>query len=620
MSAFSAATADKMGATIGNDGVHYRTWAPDLAGLTVEVTRGTAEPNRIFLVKDAAGFWSGHDPSGRAGDLYGYRLPDGHLLPDVASRFQPQGVHGLSECIDPATYAWQAAQWQRPAWRGQSIYEIHVGAFSAEGTFRGAIPHLEHVRQIGFEAIQLMPLADFDGRRNWGYDGVSLFAPAHAYGRPDDLRALVDAAHGLGLTVILDVVYNHLGPSGNYLGSFSADYFTRKHHTPWGASLNLDGHRNGPVRALLRQNAAYWLEEFRFDGLRLDATHWMLDDTSPHLLAELADLVHEAGGFLIAEDERNSTQLLNPRVAGGYALDAAWSDDFHHQIRVALTGTRQAYFAGFSGQADEVADTLQHGWTYRGQSCSFWQGRPRGSACDHLPPHAFVVCIENHDQVGNRAFGERLAHLVSARHFRAASLLLCLSPYVPMVFMGQEWSATSPFQFFTDHEGELGRQVTAGRRREFAAFHASDATTPDPQNEGVYLASKLNWAERDTAPHHQIAELYRSALRLRKDLAPILADRARWSARAVGPVIVLQLGDGLRNLLLLSILHEADAPAMSQPGLVFPPPPEHHWQVLLDSEDPRFGGRGGTDGERSTPRGPVTVLLEAVKMIPHAAL
>lgn len=523
-----------LGANVHAGGVDFRVWAPDHEHLAVRVRRRGNLPHRLELQRDPRGYFSGTDEHGRAGDQYLFVLPDGSALPDPTSRFQPEGVRSWSECIDPGVYPWQSASWQRPGWRGQSIYELHVGAFTPQGTFRAAIEKLEHVAALGVEAIELMPLADFPGGRNWGYDGVALYAPARCYGRPDDLRALVDAAHAHGLAVILDVVYNHLGPDGNYLARYAKEYFDAERHTPWGQAFNLSGSDNGPVREYFLANAARWLDEYRFDGLRLDATHAIEDPSKRHLLADIAAVAHERGAFAIAEDDRNSTEILQHEDGSGHRLDAVWADDFHHQVRVALTGTRESYFRSYQGTPDEVARTLEHGWFFTGQPFPHWRGRPRGDPCRYLTPAAFVYCIENHDQVGNRAKGERLEHLVGIAAFRAASALLLLSPYPPMLFMGQEWAASSPFLFFTDHAGELGRLVSEGRKKEFATEGFKTEDVPDPQAPATFERSKLIWDEVHRLPHAWVLELYRECLRQRAAwVREAAASREHWAVRAV---------------------------------------------------------------------------------------
>ena len=590
----------RVGAHVGTGGVTYRVWAPRLERLEAVVSQG-GEPRRIPMARDAGGYWSGVDEAGLAGDRYRFSLPDGSLLPDVASRFQPEGVHGPSECVDPGAFVWRSPGWRRPRWTGQTTYELHVGAFSPEGTFSGAAARLDAVADLGVEAIELMPVADFAGERNWGYDGVCLFAPARCYGHPDDLRSLVDAAHARGLAVILDVVYNHVGPQGNYLGRYCADYFRRDRETPWGRPFNLDGERSAEVRAFLVENAAYWLDDFRIDGLRLDATHAIPDASERSILSEIADAVHARGGFVIAEDERNLADLV--REAG---MDALWADDFHHQVRVALTGSRSSYLAAYRGRAADVADALEHGWTYRGAPFPAWEGKPRGGPCRDLPASAFVFCIENHDQVGNRPHGERLEHLVGAAAFRAATMLLCLSPYAVLLFMGQEWAASSPFLFFTDHGGDLGRAISEGRKREYVrhAEGQDEREPPDPEAESSFLLSKLRWEERSRDGHARTVALYRHCLDERRKLAGAGAfDRERWRVRAVGTRVALlyDLPQG-RRLLLASL----DGARIDASGLPpdLSPAPGWRWRPVLASESPAFGASAGPDS------GPAAVWLE----------
>ena len=608
-----------VGALVEKTGVSYRIWAPDHQKLAVLVQgkksdedavaarakNATGEPpgprdfqpaRKLELERDDAGFFSGFDAEGRAGDLYYYEGADGQRLPDPATRFQPYGVHGPSESVDSTAYTWRTENWERPAWKGQTIYELHVGTFTEDGTFLSAIERLDHLVELGVQAIEIMPIADFAGERNWGYDGVCLYAPAHSYGTPEELRALIDAAHQRGLLVILDVVYNHLGPDGNYLGAFSAGYFNPKHHTPWGAAFHFDGPGSGPVRDFFVGNAAYWLDEYRFDGLRLDATHTIEDHSEVHLLTEIAQAVHARGGFLIAEDERNCSALLEET---GHDLDAVWSDDFHHQVRVGLTSLRESYFAAYSGTSDSLATTLDQGWFYTGQAFPFWENRGRGTDARHLPPHAFVYCIENHDQVGNRALGERLEHLVMPEQFRAASLLLCLSPYVPMIFMGQEWAASSPFQFFTNHHGELGRAISAGRRKEFGKLHGNlrDEDVPDPQELTTFVRSKLNWREVLQEGHGQVFALYREALRLRRIwVQAFTSSRDHWSVTVVGPAVAIryQQDDEPAALLVVSFTTGEISSAEDYPLLA--PTPGRRWRALVQTETPRFGGAGRLTG------------------------
>ena len=578
------------GATVSADGVEYCVWAPDHRQLSVRVERPEGASELLPLEHRDDGYFFGHDERGRPGDRYWFVTADGQAKPDPASRFQPAGVHGPSECIDPQRYVWRTPP-QRARWTGGAVYEVHVGAFTPEGTFRAAISRLDHLRDLGVAAIELMPVADFPGRWNWGYDGVALYAPAHAYGRPDDLRALVDAAHERGLGVILDVVYNHLGPDGNCLPHYGAEYFHPTRLTPWGKAFNFDGARSRPVRDLFVGNAIYWLEEFRIDGLRLDAVHAIEDQSPRHLTAEIAAAVHARGGFVITEDERNLASPFRGSEAG--RIDAVWADDFHHQMRVALTGTREGYFASYTGTPSALAQTLREGWFYTGQPYPSGGGRARGEEAADLPPACFVHCIENHDQIGNRALGERLEQLVSPAAFRAASALLCLSPYTPLLFMGQEWAASTPFLFFTDHAGALGRDVTEGRRREFADHWTAADNVPDPQVEETFRASKLRWPELEQRAHAAILKLYQECLRQRNAwLDRETAARGHWETGTLERAIVLRYhGKDGHDRLVVSALHGPTRLALADDPLTRPPP-HRAWKLELDSDSSRYGASG----------------------------
>ena len=574
--------------------VRYGVWAPDASRVAVAVERDSAT-HTLDLTAEEDGVWSADDPEGAAGDLYMFCLDGGRPLPDPASRFQPGGVSGASECVDPWAFDWKCATWTRPSWIGQTTYELHVGAFTPEGTFLAAIPKLRRLRELGVEAVELMPVADFTGERNWGYDGVALFAPAHSYGRPDDMRALVDAAHDARLAVILDVVYNHVGP-GSILGGFSPDYFRKGEKTPWGSGFNLDGPRSDPVRQFIKASVSAWLDEYRVDGLRLDATHAIRDESPVHMIEEIVELAHRRGAFVIAEDERNTACILRRRDGGGFGVDAAWADDFHHQLRVALTGTRKSYFGSYGGATDDLADTLLHGWTFRGQPYAAWDGRPRGEPADHLPPEAFVYCIENHDQIGNRARGERLEHLVTPAQFRAASMLLCLNPHALLLFMGQEWAASSPFLFFSNHGGELGPLVSAGRQLEFG----HDVVAPDPESPSTFESSKLSWEESADGLHAAIWRLYHGCLRERVALRTEGAlTNGRWTVVTEGRAVAVryQAADGERLLLC-----NFDGEPLSSDALPrsLAAPSRSAWRVILDSEGLDFGGPSSADQDKWT--------------------
>jgi maltooligosyltrehalose trehalohydrolase len=425
-------------------GVRFRVWAPSASRVDV-VIQGPGGGEHL-LSREDEGYHSALVPGLGAGVRYRYRLDGDACYPDPASRFQPEGVHGPSEVVDTGAFEWTDGEWRGLDAGDRVIYELHVGTFTGAGTFDAAIDRLDDLARLGVTAIEIMPVAEFAGARNWGYDGVDLFAPEAAYGGPAGLQRLVDAAHRRGLGVILDVVYNHLGPEGNYLPALTGSrFFTDRHHTPWGDAIDYDGPDSGPVRDFVLENALYWAHEYHIDGLRLDATHAIVDDSPVHLLEEIASRLHalEPRRVVIAEDDRRDRRLVLPRERGGYGLDAAWADDLHHQLRRLTAGDHEGYFARYGGTVPEVVETLRRGWSY-------------ADGAGELPPGAFVVCIQNHDQVGNRALGERLHHQVPLPVYRALTALLLVSPYTPLLWMGQEWAASTPFHYFTDHLEPLG--------------------------------------------------------------------------------------------------------------------------------------------------------------------
>ena len=514
------------------DGVHYRVWAPLHKTLHV-VINGDRE---LELMRDSEGIFTGVDANGRAGDLYQFKLPDGNLLPDPATHFQPQGVHGPSEVIDHAAFRWPRNDFKAPPLRNLVIYECHIGTFTPEGTFASASSKLTYLKELGVTAIQIMPVADFGGRWNWGYDGVCLYAPTRNYGRPEDMKRFVAAAHEAGLAVILDVVYNHFGPDGNYWESYSDEFFVKGDANIWGKTINFASRH---VREFFITNVAHWMEHYHIDGFRLDATHAIVDKSEPHILSEIAEEVRRRGGFTIAEDERNLAKLITP-APNGVGIDAAWADDFHHVVKVALTNERFAHFRSYEGTPQELFDTVENGWLFRGQVYPQWK-KPRGTECAQLPPEKFVYCISNHDQVGNRPLGERLNHLVSAEAYAAASALLCLLPYTPMLWMGQEWAASSMFCFFTDHAAEIGRNVSKGRLKEFEHYGADFGKDvlrrmPDPQDPNTFYNSKLNRSEIGHADHQRVLDLYKRCLKFRRDVL-IRRGRGDWKAYLHGHVL-----------------------------------------------------------------------------------
>jgi len=579
-------------------GVRYRLWAPQTKKIEVVIyDDAEKEIERTFsLNREEDHFFSFIDPDGKPGELYKYRL-DGEIFPDPFSRWQPRDVWNASMIIDSGAYEWKVPKWKKIPLRQSIIYELHVGTFTPKGTFLSAIDRLDSLVELGVTTVELMPVADFPGKRNWGYDGTMLFAPDSTYGHPDDLRKLVDAIHLRGLNIILDVVYNHFGPAGNHLAHFSPHYFDSETETPWGDAIRFSGQDSRFVREIFLANVAYWFQEFRIDGLRLDATHEIIDNSTPHILQEIARTAHEHGGLVIAEDDRNLASLAERNK--GIGIDGLWADDFHHALRVSLTGEREGYFQAFSGTLQEMVETLQGGWYYRGQIAPYKKTK-RGTPPERLELEQFIHCISNHDQIGNRAFGERLHHLVSPEAYRVASALLCLTPGTPMLFMGQEWGASSPFLYFTDHQEELGKEITKGRAREFAAFlekihrEGRSDELPDPQAESTFLRSKLQWDEIADPKHSKILLLYKELLQLRATSAPILK-RTRDTVR------VHTLGNGLIGLGFQDTFHSGLVVLINLDG-------EHRWEMgddpflqlasgwvwrpFLSTNEPRFGGDG----------------------------
>jgi maltooligosyltrehalose trehalohydrolase len=582
-------------------GVHFRVWAPGWDRVDVMVYGPSAEAAHPMEAEDDDYFSTTVAGVG-AGARYRYRFDGGDAYPDPASRSQPDGVHGPSQVVDPDAHEWNDDDWRGVELDALVIYELHIGAFTSEGTFAAAAARLPYLADLGVTAIEVMPIANFPGARNWGYDGVNLYAPAANFGGPDGFKHLVDEAHRNGLGVILDVVYNHFGPEGNYLPVITnGRIFTDRHKTPWGDAVNYDGPDSGPVRDFVIQNALYWAQEYHVDGLRLDATHAIVDDSDSHGLAEIAAGLQglDRPRLLIAEDERNEPRVVMPRENGGFGLDAVWADDLHHQVRRMTAGDSEGYFAHYSGEMADVVATLEAGWLRSGSAA------PR-----EIPPARFVHCIQNHDQVGNRALGERLNHQIDPAVYRALSALLLLSPYTPLLWMGQEWAATSPFLYFTDHPDELGRLVTQGRREEFGKFSAfadprQREAIPDPQAAATFERSKLNWAEVDDAPHAGTLALYRELLTLRAS-EPALVAKGRDS------FAVAALSEGALAIRRSPSADGRDLTAVNPPGDILAvinlkgeirvdfasadvtrEPEGARWCHILATEEAKFGGSGG---------------------------
>jgi 1,4-alpha-glucan branching enzyme/maltooligosyltrehalose trehalohydrolase len=575
--------------------------------------QGAAPEFRLHMAAEDDG-WFGITTELAGSDFYYQYLINGtHYVPDPASRYQPWDVHGSSQVVDPSAYRWQDRDWQPGPWEEAVIYELHVGTFSPEGTFAGVKNRLDYLADLGVTAIQLMPVAEFAGQRNWGYDGVLPFAPDSSYGTPDDLKNLIAAAHGKGLMVFNDVVYNHFGPEGNYLRQYAPNFFTHRFITPWGDAFNFSGSRW--VRQYFIHNALYWLEEYHFDGLRLDAAHAIFDDNSPDILEELAETVRQWPGYdrrvyLMLENDHNVPQYLRPDPAHSQRFfDAQWNDDLHHALHVLLTGETFGYYRDYRQQPmRHLGRCLSEGFAYQGEKSSYRQGRPRGKPSSDLPPTSFISFLQNHDMVGNRPLGERITELSIPEAVRAATALLLLAPFPPLLFMGQEWACSSPFPYFVDFPEELARQVAEGRLREFSGFPAfADAEVlsrmPLPDAPQTFQSAKLFWEEIELPHHRHWLEFHRELLRIRKrEIIPrmrgigggqagfrLLGDRAihvRWRLND-GSVLLLNANLGREPVYLDhppegQILYDsADDPAQEfRLGRL------HPWTVLIYLEGP----------------------------------
>ncbi len=579
-----------LGAIVEPHGVRFRVWAPrpQLVELVIE---GPHEARSIPMEPASGGDREAFVPGLAGGVRYRYRLDGQGPYPDPVSRGQPDGVHGVSQVVDPAAFPWTDHGWKPPGRENLTIYECHIGTLTSAGTFDAAIDELERIAGLGFSALEVMPVASFPGRRNWGYDGVSLFAPSATYGGPEGMRRFIDAAHATGLAVILDVVYNHFGPDGNYTGLYSATYQTHRHQTPWGDAMNFDDTGSEGVREFVIENLLHWVHEYHVDGFRFDATHAIHDDSNEHILAEVRRRLseHRRNGhdpYLIAETPENDRRYLLSLDNSGFGFDAVWADDFHNVSRNIMHQEREGYLRSFAGTVDELAHVVSRGWLFEGQTDPV-NGESRGTSPDGIPWRKFVYCLQNHDQVGNRAFGERANLTANPATLLAETVLLLLIPQTPLVFQGEEYMATTPFLYFTDHNPELGRLVTEGRRREFAGFAAfSDPETreriPDPQAESTFLASKLQAVDRERPAGRQALAFHRELLRLRKD-DPVLClartGRDSIHAEVNGQALLIRLENeaGVRDI----------AVNFGESAAIFSSPTS---ETVLDSHEPRFGG------------------------------
>jgi maltooligosyltrehalose trehalohydrolase len=595
-----------VGAEVLPDGsAHFRVWASSRTKVEVVIEPGAGseagEAERaVELAAEGEGYFSGVVAGAGAGTLYRYRLDRDQSYPDPASRFQPDGPHGPSQIVSPDDFTWTDEGWQGVRLRGQVIYEMHVGTFTKEGTWQAAARELEQLNRLGVTVIEIMPIADFAGRFGWGYDGVDLFAPTRLYGTPDDFRRFVDRAHAVGVGVILDVVYNHLGPDGCYVTQFSKDYFTDRHHTDWGDAINFDGENSGPVREFFIANAGYWITEFHLDGLRADATQNIYDSSADHILAAITRRVRESargrGTIIVAENEPQHVKLIRPEEKGGHGMDALWNDDLHHSAMVALTGRNEAYYTDYLGKPQEFISAMKWGYLYQGQRYK-WQKKRRGTPALDIAPAAFVSFIQNHDQVANSGRGLRCHELTSPGRYRAMTALLLLGPATPMLFQGQEFAASSPFLFFADHKPELAGLVLKGRRKfleQFRSLATREAQSRvDPPHElATFERCKLDLTER--VRHAEIYRMHGDLLKLRREDAVFGAQRHRGMDGAVigeeSFLLRFFADDGRDRLLLVNLGTDLRLDPAPEPLLA--PPESMRWEVLWSSEDPRYGGNG----------------------------
>jgi maltooligosyltrehalose trehalohydrolase len=614
--------------------VHFRVWASKRQRVEVVLEGGPghrpgAEPLGIALEPEGAGYFSGLVADANAGTLYYYRL-DGEteLYADPASRFQPDGPHGPSQVIDPHTFQWHDQHWRGVSPEGQVLYELHLGTFTPEGTWEAASRELPALVELGVTVLELMPIADFPGRFGWGYDGVNLFAPTRLYGTPDECRCFIDRAHGLGMGVMLDVVYNHIGPDGNVLPHFSPEYFIDRHSTDWGEAINYEDAHAGPVREYFLANAGYWIEEFHFDGLRIDATQNIYDSSADHILAAMARRVRQAARgratLLVGENEPQHTQLVRPPAQGGYGLDALWNDDFHHSAMVAMTGRNEAYYTDYHGTPQELISALKYGWLYQGQYYQ-WQQKRRGTSALDLQPTVFVTFLQNHDQIANSGRGLRCHVLTSSGRYKALTAVMLLGPSTPMLFQGQEFAASSPFFYFADFPGDLARLTHQGRAKFLSQFPSiaqpnMQAQLRDPANPETFALAKLDLSERQR--HAGMYALHHDLLRLRRE-DPVFRVQRRGGldgAVLAPEAFVLRFFGVQADDRLLVVNLGRDLPLHSAPEPLLAPPEGMVWKILWSSEDPRYDGGGtapleGEDGWQIP--GHAAVVLQPMACAEH---
>ncbi|WP_020468543.1 malto-oligosyltrehalose trehalohydrolase [Zavarzinella formosa] len=580
---------------IPDRGVHLRVWAPARSTVEAVFEGGTTIP----LNPEAGGYYSGWCEGVTADSLYRFRLDGGPILfPDPASRCQPDGPHGPSQVVGPSSFRWDDSDWTGLTETGQVLYELHLGTFTPGGTWKSAAERLPELADLGITAVEVMPVADFPGAFGWGYDGVSLFAPAHQYGPPDDMRMFINTAHKLGLGVILDVVYNHFGPDGNYIREFAPAFLSDRHMTEWGDPFNFDGPQSGPVREFFIANAAYWIREFHLDGLRLDATQAIIDDSPVHILTEIGRAVREAAGtrsvFIMAENEPQEADLVRPIEKGGSGLDALWNDDLHHAIRVALTGKNEGYYTDYLGTPQELISATKWGFLYQGQQFSYSRQR-RGRPAFDIPRHKFVTFIENHDQVSNSGRGLRVHQLTSPSRYRAMTAFFLLGPGTPMLFQGQEYGSTKPFLYFADHHPDLAALVMRGRRESMRRFRSQ--ATPDgqrlfsdPAAPETFNVCKLDPAER--ANRGEWIALHKDLLTLRKNDPAFRTPTLDGAVLGMSAFVIRYfVPEGEDRLLVVNLGRDLHLEPAPEP-LLAPPVQGTHWHPIWSSEEARYGGHG----------------------------
>ncbi|MGE5679824.1 MAG: malto-oligosyltrehalose trehalohydrolase [Bacillota bacterium] len=578
----------------GGERFEFVVWAPNASQLSLKIHKPEERSYKMRLKEN--NYWVTEAINVTPGTTYSFVINNEIERPDPASNYQPMDVHGPSQVVDHSSFNWTDSKWKGLQLTKYIIYELHIGTFTEEGTFESAIEKLDYLKELGITAIEIMPVSQFPGSRNWGYDGVYPFAPQSSYGGPEGLKKLVDACHNKGLAAILDVVYNHFGPSGNYLNNYGP-YFHDKYKTPWGMAVNFDDEYSDEVRNYFIENALFWYEQYHFDALRLDAVHSIYDFGAKHFLTELTERVeefyHNSGRkcFVFVESDLNDVRLITPREQGGYGCDAQWTDDFHHSIHAILTGENSGYYLDF-GKTEHVVDALKNSYVYSGNHSNY-RKRKHGNDASGRPTYQFIVSIQNHDQVGNRAFGERFSKLIPFEAQKLAAGAMILSPYIPMLFMGEEYGEESPFLYFISHlEPELIESVQSGRKAEFQAFRWQ-GNIPDPQSEETFEQSKLNWESINKGGHKVMLEFYKELIRLRKSNAALESfDRSSIEVKGVEEDKIVFMQRSNRDANVICIMNFSNIEVTTYANM-----PEGRWKKILDSSDKRWVGKGSSTPE-----------------------